>query len=176
MLPPIAPVELVSWPRDDARRVLLARRGVPCLLLVAPDAELPASIGPSEDWLRLPADERDVGVRAQNLCRRLVRAAAARPRVADGIVMHDGRRARLSAAEATVLEVLLDAVGSVVSRAQLEARVWPDGPPSPRSLDALVYRLRRRAAVVNVHVLAARGQGFTVDVGPFVVESFSEES
>jgi hypothetical protein len=168
-LPLVTPVELVRWPRDDARRVLLARRGVPCLLLVAAGAELPATIGPTEDWVRLPADERDVSVRAQSLCHRLARAAADRPRVGDGVVTHAGRQAPLSAAEATVLEVLLDETGSVVSRGKLEAAVWPDGPPSPRSLDALLYRLRRRAAGVNVHVLAARGRGFTVDVGPLAL-------
>jgi DNA-binding response OmpR family regulator len=165
-LPLVAPVELVSWPRDEARRVLLARRGVPCLLLVAADAELPEAIGPTEDWVRLPADERDVGVRAQSLCLRLASAAADRPRVGDGVVVHAGWRAPLSASEATVLELLLESEGRIVSRGRLEEAAWPDGPPSPRSLDSLLYRLRRRAAAVNIHVLAARGRGFTVDVGP----------
>ena len=114
----------------------------------------------------MPADERDVGVRAQNLCRRLAADAAERPQVADGAVVHAGRRALLSAAEATALDVLLDAAGTVVPRARLAAAVWPDGPPSPRSLDALLYRLRRHAAAVNIQVLASRGRGVMVDPGP----------
>jgi hypothetical protein len=175
-LPPIAPVELVHWPRDEAHRALLARCGVPCVLLVAADADVPDSIGPTEDWVRLPADERDVGMRAQNLCWRLARAAAEQPRVADGVVVHAGLRAPLSATEARALEVLLDAAGRVVSRRRLEAAVWPEGRPSPRSLDALLYRLRRRLAAVNIHVLAARGQGFSVDVGALAVESRAKRS
>jgi DNA-binding response OmpR family regulator len=156
--------------------VLLARRGVPCLLLVAVDAELPVVIGPTEDWVRLPADERDVAVRAQSLCRRLASAAADRPHVADGVVAHAGRKAPLSSAEATVLRLLLDSEGRVVSRAQLEAAAWPGGAPSRRSLDSLVYRLRRRAAAVNIHVLAARGRGFTVDVGPLALRARTGQS
>jgi hypothetical protein len=175
-LPPVTPVELVHWPRDQAHRALLARRGVPCVLLVAADADLPVSIGPTEDWIRLPADEHDVGLRAQSLCWRLARAAAEPPRIADGVVVHAGRRAPLSATEAKALEILLDAAGSVVSRRHLEAAVWPEGRPSPRSLDALLYRLRRRVAAVNIQVLAARGQGFTVDVGVLAVGGRSKPS
>jgi DNA-binding response OmpR family regulator len=164
-LPPDSPVELVHWPRDDAQRGVYAREGVPCILLVAEDAELPRSIGATEDWIRLPADERDVAVRAQNLCRRLARTAAELPRVGDGAVVHGGRSAPLSDVEARALEVLLESVGAIVPRERLTAAVWPDGPPSPRSLDSLLYRLRLRIAEVNIHVLAARGRGFIVEVG-----------
>jgi hypothetical protein len=175
-LPPEAPVELVHWPRDESRRTLLARRGVPCLLLVQPGAALPDSIGPTEEWLRLPADERDVAVRAESLCRRLARAAAEQPLIEGGVVVHAGRRAPLSAAEATALAVLLDAVGTVVPRARLEAAVWPDGAPNARSLDALLYRLRRRAAAVNIHVHTARRIGYTIDVGPVAIGTPAEAS
>lgn len=173
VLPPVGPVELVHWPRDELRRVLLARRGVPCLLLVAAEAELPASIGATEDWVRLPTDERDVSARALGLCRRLAHDAAELPRVEQGLVVHAGRRTPLSAAEAKALEVLLDASGAVVSRRQLEAAVWPDGPPSIRSLDALVYRLRQRVGAVNIHVVAVRGLGFAVDTGPLAEDGAS---
>jgi hypothetical protein len=175
-LPPAAPVELLHWPRDGARRALLAARGIPCLLLVAADAELPESIGPSEDWVRLPADERDVGTRARALCRRLSRTNAQRPRLGDGVVVHAGQRATLSAAETTALQALLDAGGRIVSRTELEAAIWPNGRPGRRSLDSLMYRLRRRAAGVNIHVLAARGYGFALDAGPLVADRQAEQS
>ena len=165
MLPADSPVELVHWPRDEERRAVYAPLGVPCLLLVAEGAALPHSIGPAEDWVRLPSDERDVAARAQRLCRRLARVAAERPHLVAGSVVHGGRRAPLSELEAKALEVLLDAVGTIVPRERLTAAVWPDGPPSPRSLDALLYRLRQRASTVNIHVLAARGRGLTLEVG-----------
>ena len=88
MLPPDSPVELVHWPRDEAQRARLARSGVPCLLLVAPDADLPVSFALTEDWLRLPADERDVHARVQLLCRRLAFDAMGRPVVGNGVVEH----------------------------------------------------------------------------------------
>jgi DNA-binding response OmpR family regulator len=165
MLPDDSPVELVHWPRDEARRAAYARRGVPCLLLVARDAELPRSIGPAEDWVRMPADERDVAARARNLCRRLALVATEPPRVVAGTVVHGDRRAVLSDLEAKALEVLLDAVGTIVPRERLTASVWPEGPPSPRSLDALLYRLRQRTPEVNNQLLASRGRGVTVEIG-----------
>jgi DNA-binding response OmpR family regulator len=82
----------------------------------------------------------------------------------------------LSAAEAKALEVLLDASGAVVSRRELEVAVWPDGAPSNRSLDALLYRLRQRTAAVNIHVRAARGLGFIVDAGPLAAHGAPEWS
>lgn len=167
MLPEEAPVELLHWPRNEEQRQTFTRRGVPCLLLVAAGAELPESISINENWVRLPADERDVAARAQDLCRRLARAAAAQPQIDAGMVTHGGRRAQLSATEASALAVLLNANGTVVSREQLAVAVWPGGQPSARSLDALLYRLRRRVAAVNIHVLASRSRGFAVDLGPF---------
>jgi DNA-binding response OmpR family regulator len=115
-------------------------------------------------------------MRAEGLCRRLARDAAESPRVAHGVVVHGGLRASLSVAEATVLEVLLGASGAVVPRPQLESAVWPDGPPSTRSLDALLYRLRRRIAAVNIHVATARGLGYTVDTGPLAIDGASSWS
>jgi hypothetical protein len=164
-LPAASPVELLHWPAEADRRAALGRQGVPCLVLVAPHADLPASIGPAEDWVRLPASEADVAARAHALCRRLARAAAVGPTIVDGLLSYDGLGVHLGVAEATALETLLGADG-IVSRSDLTVALWPAGPPSRRSLDALIYRLRQRAAAVNVHVLAVRGRGFVVDVGP----------
>jgi hypothetical protein len=165
MLPADAPVELLHWPAQAESRPALARNGVPCLLLVAAGAGLPGPIAPTEDWVRLPADERDVAARAQALCLRLARSAAEPPRVADGVVTHGERRAELTDAEATALALLLDA-GGVVSREELTDAVWPHGAQGSRSLEALVYRLRVRLADVNIHVRTVRGRGYVVDAGP----------
>jgi DNA-binding response OmpR family regulator len=161
------PVELLRWPSEDGRRGVLARSGVPCLLLVEPDADLPRSIGPAEDWIRLPADEADIAARAVALCRRLATHAATAPVVRDGVLHHGGESTMLQPAEATFVQTLLDA-GTVLSREGLEAALWPDGAPTPRSLEALVYRLRLRLRPLNVHVVAARGRGYAIDVGPVV--------
>jgi hypothetical protein len=62
-------VELIHWPTDLARRDHLAAAGQPRLLLVAPDALPPAVIDATEDWVRLPSDEREVALRIQHLLR-----------------------------------------------------------------------------------------------------------
>jgi hypothetical protein len=163
-LPAAAPVELLHWPADAASRAVLARGGVPCLLLVAAEAEPPRSIGPTEDWVRLPADERDVAARARALCGRLARGATERPSVADGVVTRGSRRVDLTDAESQALGLLLGTAG-VVSRRDLSAAVWPAGPPGPRSLEALVYRLRVRLTDLNIQILAVRGRGYVIDTG-----------
>jgi hypothetical protein len=60
-------VELVSWPDEAARLDELRDRRLPRLLLVAADSAPPAVDDELEDWVRLPADPRDVEVRACRL-------------------------------------------------------------------------------------------------------------
>src|SRR5579871_5457039 len=64
--PPVG-VVLVDWPAQADRVTALAQAGLPRLLLVAPDADPPASVDSNEDWVRLPADERDVAARVLRL-------------------------------------------------------------------------------------------------------------
>src|SRR3954451_16776898 len=63
------PVELLHWPRDEALRRHLAADGTPRLLLVPPGAPTPVVRAADEDWIRLPADERDVATRLRALAR-----------------------------------------------------------------------------------------------------------
>jgi DNA-binding response OmpR family regulator len=163
-------VELVRWPSQSDRRGHLARSGVPCLLLVEPGAPLPGPVGPAEDWIRMPAAEEDVAARAFALCRRLAAAAGDPLTVVDGVAHRSGRSVPLQAGEAALLEQLLGADG-VVARAELERAAWPGGAPAPRSLEALVYRLRGRLAPLDVHIVASRGRGFTIDVGPIATSA-----
>ena len=52
----------------------------------------------------------------------------------------------------------------VISRERLEHAVWPEGVPSARSLDNLVFRLRGHLERLGVAVRSARGKGFVVEV------------
>jgi len=162
--PAAAGVELVHWPRDEVLRDRLARAGVPRLLLVEADAAPPATIGVDEDWIRLPADERDVAVRAQRLARLSGHLLSERPVVDRNRVLHrGGTTVVLSAAEATVVELLLANAGRVVPRARLEAALWADGvAPGPKAVAAVVYRLRRRLAGMSLCVRSARNRGFVL--------------
>jgi two-component system response regulator TctD len=166
-LPQVAPVELLQWPAERDQRAVLQRHGVPCLLLVAPDAAPPDRVATSEDWVRLPADARDIRARGQRLCRRLADRAAADAAVeADGRLTRNGTSIVLTRSEAALLAPLLERSGSTVERAALESAVWPGGAPSHRALDALIYRLRRRLAGSGLSISTSPGHGFAVDVGP----------
>ena len=63
-------VALIHWPRDGAERERLAEAMLPRLLLVPDDVEPPVAGDLMEDWIRLPADERDVATRLDNLAAR----------------------------------------------------------------------------------------------------------
>lgn len=161
-------VELVHWPRDDALRRHLARAGIARLLLVEQDTDAPTEVGVDEDWVRLPADELELWTRAE----RLHRLSAALDREVP--VLHDGRvlthgagTAVLSRSEAVVVRMLLDTIGNVVTREELEDVLWPHGAPrSGRALDALVERLRRRVAGLHLCIRSVRAKGFVIYMEP----------
>jgi len=67
---PLADVAVLRWPREARRESSLAQTGSLRLLLVEPDAEPPVLDDTRADWLRLPADERDVAARLLGLVRR----------------------------------------------------------------------------------------------------------
>lgn len=158
-------VELVAWPDDEARRQHLARAAVPRLLLVAEHAQPPSPVGIDEDWVRLPADERDLRVRLERLARIVGHLHHDRPVIDGGNVVHYGGAAvTVSAAQAALVGVLLAQPGRLVGRAQLESAVWPDGTPGPKALDGLVFRLRRRLAGLGLAVRSGHGRGFALDV------------
>src|SRR5207244_11151786 len=56
-------VSLVPWPGADERRVTLRDAGMPRLLLVPEDCDPPLTDDVLEDWVRTPADPRQVQAR-----------------------------------------------------------------------------------------------------------------
>jgi DNA-binding response OmpR family regulator len=158
-------IALVRWPRDHERRAQLASTRVPCLLLVEPDAAPPV-VDEWEDWIHLPADERDVSTRLQALARRVCRPVL----VDEAVLRNSYGVVMLAIAEAAVIRELLDSDGALVSRKQLERALWPDGPPSTRALDDLIYRLRRRIKPLRLNIFTARGRGFVLGVAIAVTD------
>lgn len=160
---------MVSWPDERDLRERLARAGVPRLLLVAEGAAPPESVGPDEDWIRMPADERDVLARVRTLLRNVARLDEQRPWIDEHRIAHRGdSTVVLTAAEAVVATALFTSPGTVVSRAELETLLWHDQPPSKRAVEAVVYRLRRRLLPLHLRVRTVRAGhhgfgGFAVD-------------
>jgi DNA-binding response OmpR family regulator len=159
------PVEIVHWPADASRRDVLARSGVPRVLLVAADAEPPTTVGLDEDWIRLPAAPVDVLARARQLLRFDERLRHDRPFIDDHRVLHRaGMSVHLSAAEAVVAATLLRGEGRIVEHRELERAVWGDVAPSRDALDALVYRLRRRLGGLGMCIRSVRNRGFALSL------------
>ncbi len=160
---PRVEVALVHWPRDREERERLARAMLPRLLLVPDGERPPPSSDLMEDWIRLPADERDVAVRLRSLSDRAERSL-------DAITVVDGRCLRraastvpLSPSEAVFAGLLVAAHGRLVSRSSLMAAIWSDETdPGPRALDDIAYRLRKRIAVLGLDIVAARERGFAL--------------
>ena len=159
------------WPQEAGRRAEFANRKVPCLWLVERSAE-PPIVEPWEDWIRLPASEREVEARVRTLTER-----ACRPVLVDGVVLRNvfGSVA-LPASESAVVERLLASDRHVVPRAALEATVWPAGAPTSRSLDDLIYRLRRRIKPLRLTVAVPRERGFVIGVDLELVSQSPEWS
>ncbi len=77
----------------------------------------------------------------------------------------------LSPAQYTLLTLLIDAEGSVVTRDEVIHAVWPDaaGGVTDQALDALVYRLRERLAELDPdhnYIVTVRGHGFRYEGNP----------
>ena len=160
-------VELLQWPRDRDVRRSLARAGVARVLLVVPGEDPPADIGVDEDWVRLPADEREVWSRAERLSRLATALEQERPMLRSGrILVHGGGTAVLSRSEAIAVGLLLESPGTIVPRQRFVEALWPDGPPaSGRALDALVERLRRRIDGLHLSIRSVRSRGFVIYLG-----------
>src|SRR5205807_9723310 len=60
-------VAVLRWPEQAGDVERLERLGVPRLLLVEPGVAPPEGESCLQDWLRLPAEDRDVGARLRAL-------------------------------------------------------------------------------------------------------------
>lgn len=71
----------------------------------------------------------------------------------------------LSPAQFTLLVLMIQSAGRVVTRQDVVSSVWPDaaGGVTDQAVDALIYRLRERLAEINPdhnYVVTVRGHGF----------------
>ena len=153
-------VMLVRWPEEDVRLRELRETGSPRLLLLNGEAEPPESADCLEDWIRLPADDRDVRARVARLASRSETQRPAPQVDGDGLLRYRGRWVALSPVESALAITLVDRFGAVVGRDTLARRAWPDGTPTRNALDVHMLRLRRRIAALGVEVRTVRSRGY----------------
>src|SRR5262245_16423453 len=63
-------VAMVRWPGEAFRRSELAERGLPRLLLIAPEEPVPPIDPMLEDWARVPVGDEEIAARRTTLRRR----------------------------------------------------------------------------------------------------------
>lgn len=153
-------VVLVRWPEEDARLRQLRDTGSPRLLLLNGESEPPESADCLEDWIRLPADDRDVRARVARLSSRADTQQPAPQVDGDGLLRYRGRWVALSPVESALAITMVDRFGAVVGRDTLARRAWPDGTPTRNALDVHMLRLRRRIASLGVEVRTVRSRGY----------------
>jgi DNA-binding response OmpR family regulator len=152
-------VTLIRWPDELVRLASLRNEGAPRLLLVQADADPPSTVDELEDWIRIPAEDRDVRARASTLSARA--AARLRPLVADdGLLRYKDQWIALSPVESAMARPLVDRFGAVVTRELVSRTAWPAGPPTRNALDVHMLRLRRRAELVGLEVRTVRARGY----------------
>lgn len=159
-------VVFLRWPHDADERTRLTAAEVPRLLLVEPDAAPPDPVDCLEDWVRVPADEADVGARVATLHRRLARHASPVPVIDDhGVLRYGTWWTPLPPVEARITAQLVSRFGGVVSRDALARAGWPDGAPGRNALDVHMLRLRRRLEPVRLAIRTVRSRGYLLESG-----------
>lgn len=143
---------------------MLAIEGVPRLLLLRDGVEPPPAPDCLEDWIRVPADERDLRDRVDGLRRRTQLHETGRPLLDEhGVLRHGGRWVSLPPVEARLTAAMLDRFGSVVSRDALTRAGWPTGVGGRNALDVHVLRLRRRLDSVGLVIRTVRARGYLLE-------------
>jgi two-component system, OmpR family, response regulator len=167
-------------PAGDALSYVRARRQagwrVPVLFLTGRDFpdERVEGLAWGDDYLGKPFAVPELLARVGNLCR--LGLAAPPPAVhrhagvevdTDRYQAHrDGRPLALTAKEFAVLETLVAAGGSPVTRPQLIAAAWDEiVPPASNVLDVVVAQLRRKLGDPPI-LQTLRGVGYHLDPGP----------
>jgi len=160
----------------DVLRSLRARgRDLPVLIMTARDAVADRVAGldaGADDYLVKPFDLEELGARIRALLRRrsgraqsLVRHRLGDVEITLDPVRRDVRRGdvpiALSAREFAVLQALLERPGAVLSRAQLEDKLYGwDEEPGSNTIEVYVHGLRKKLGADLIRNV--RGVGYTV--------------
>lgn len=159
-------VVVLRWPDEQREAERLSTQGIPHLLLVSPGEPPPQRDVPLEDWIRLPADDRDILARMTALERRAA-ALPARPELDQiGRVTYRARWVTLSPIERQLMGVLVDHFGDLVSAEELATHAWPTHKPTGNALRVHLTRLRQRIAPLGLEVVTVREHGFVLQEIP----------
>jgi DNA-binding response OmpR family regulator len=162
----------------EVLRMLRAeRRMVPVIMLSARGAEMDKVMGlelGAEDYITKPFGLAELLARVKAVLRRdaIARGTEATPLVVASLeinpatreVRRDGQLVELTATEFDVLLCLVEAGGRVLSREQIQAKVWgPAHHGTPRTIDNFILQLRAKLEAEPTtprHIVTVRGVGY----------------
>jgi DNA-binding response OmpR family regulator len=174
MLPRINGFEVLRLLRLEGRRV-------PVIMLSARGAEIDKVMGlelGAEDYITKPFGLAELLARVRAVFRREARTTPpvrepAKPVLNVGPiainqgtreVFRDGRSIDLTGTEFDILVCLVEAEGRVLSREEIQARVWgPTHHGTPRTVDNFILQLRAKIeedSSAPRHILTVRGRGY----------------
>lgn len=158
-------VALVRWPDDEEMRRELRNSGRPRLLLVDEAAPAPISGDPLEDWIRIPADDRDLRARLDALTLRADPHRETRPELdGDGLLHMGNDWVSLPPIEQRLAAALIEKPAAVVSRDALARAGWPEDTATRNALDVHMLRLRRRIEPIGLAIRTVRSRGYVLDL------------
>jgi hypothetical protein len=140
----------------------------PILFLVRPGADPPDFSDDLADWIQLPGDAEELLARARTLMARARMAGMVLTYVdADDVLRVGDRLAVLSPIEARIMRILLDRLGTVVSREEINQEIWPAKAPNDFStLNNRVKLLRGHIAKLPLRIHTVRRRGLLLEVAP----------
>jgi two-component system, OmpR family, response regulator QseB len=156
---------------DVLRGLRRKHNNVPVLVLTARDAVSDRVAGldaGADDYLVKPFDLNELAARVRALLRRqagradpLVRHGALTLNPATHEATFDGKSLPLSAREFAVIEMLLDRPGAILSRAQIEERLYGWGEEvESNAVEVYIHALRRKLGADFIKTV--RGVGYRV--------------
>ena len=165
----------LGLPRKSGDEVLktLRRAGntIPVLIITARDAVSDRVAGldsGADDYIVKPFDLDELAARIRAVQRRhagradrLIRVGRVTFDAAARRVTQNGKEVALSARELSLLEALLDRPGAILSRAQLEERIYGWGEEiESNAVEVYVHSLRRKLG--SDFIRTVRGVGYTI--------------
>jgi DNA-binding response OmpR family regulator len=149
-----------------AARAEVARRGGPCLLVVAVSEPPPPQWSEFEDWVREPLRQAEVLVRATTVARRADVLGAPRLDLL-GRLSFRSRTVALSDSQARVVGRLLECPGEVVADQEIIELFAAGGASThAEALKTAVRRIKDTLAPLGLRVTRVRSAGYLVDRSP----------
>lgn len=137
----MADVVVLIWPEEAPRGAELARAGTPVLYVVGQADAPPVPESYLEDWIRLPADDRDFQARVAVLEARAATYDLVPKLDATNRLHYRGYSVQLTSTHARIMQLLVDHFGETVSDESLQAT--KPGGESPRADMTLLRSLLR---------------------------------